>query len=338
MPKLNFVFAPHHNSGAHFVLWSMYYLSGQLCHWNGQELCQVVSPTDLIQEKNAHHHRALRASGLNECIDLIKKSQDIDIPFANVYVTPLTSTRAMQDLYKNTSSSNFEEQLRVCNDTIIADTQKMIDFLQNNYRFSVVKYAEYDRLNVIYNDRCPCDLDDQELQSIDAKLDLWQKQFYKDTDKQFESEIWDRREMLSLIVKIDPLPSFDHMIDYQLPNLIYTTDDIWNNLPDVMSELLEYYQMPLEHARWPSWKQAYYVWREKHDNHFSRCFDQIINAIVNNHYMSLTRFNLNFYKEMLIQQALITRYNLNLKTWQLAKFPSNTQQLHQLLEPNTHIL
>jgi hypothetical protein len=244
----------------------------------------------------------------------------------------------MQGTHGMNTAKDAEEQLRICNNVINNDTQKMIEFLQHNYQFSLVKYADQDRLNTVYNDRCPCDLNDQELESIDAKLDFWQKQFYKDTDKQFGTEIWDRRELLSLIIKVEPLTCFDHMINYQLPNLIYTTDDVWNNLPDVMIELLEYYQLPLDHSRWSSWKQAYYVWREKHDNHFSRCFDQIIEAIVNNHYMSLTRFRLNFYKELLIQHALITRHNLNLKTWQLTQFPNNTQQLHQLLEPNIHIL
>ena len=33
---------------------------------------------------------------------------------------------------------------------------------------------------------------------------------------------------------------------------------------------------------------------------------------------------------------LIYKYGLNLKTWQLEKFPNNTKQLHELLEENIH--
>jgi hypothetical protein len=338
MPKLNFVFVPHHNSGGHFINWSMYYLSGQLQHWDGQAICPVLDLSNIVQEKNAHQHRAVRANGLAGCLEVIKKSQHIEIPVINVYVTALSVSKAMKQIYNVDAVSITAEQHRVCNDAIIQDTKEMIEFLQNNHRLSFVKYDNRDLLNTIYNDRCPCDINDQELQGIDAKLDLWQKQFYQGTDTRFGTEIWDRRELLSLIIKIEPLTCFDHLIDYRLPNLVYTTDDIWNNLPDVMTELLEYYQLPMDHSRWPSWQQAYWSWREKHDNHFSRCFDQIIEAIVNNHYMSLTRFKLDFYKELLIQHALITRHNLNLKTWQLNHFPNNTQQLHQLLEPNIHTL
>jgi hypothetical protein len=54
--------------------------------------------------------------------------------------------------------------------------------------------------------------------------------------------------------------------------------------------------------------------------------------------MSLERFNLDFYKEVIIQNALLYKQNLNLKNWQLEKFPANTQDLHKLLEPNIHQL
>lgn len=339
MSKINFVFLPHHNSGGHFVLWSMYYLSGQLQHWNGQEICSVPEPNDVIQGKNAHQHNAVRARGLQDCLDLIKKSQSIDVPAINVYVTPIEINTVISTMYNTNRLLATADQIRICDEIVVNDTKMLIDFLQKNYQFSFVKYTDHDRFNVIYNDRCPCDdLSSAELNSIDNKLDLWQQRFYNNTAEHFDKEIWDRREQLALIINTEPPVSFDHMIDFELPNLTYTTDDVWNDLPNVMLELLDYYQLPLEKSHWIDWKQAYYVWREKHDNHFSRCFDQIIEAIVNNHYMSLSRFNLNFYKEMLIQNALITRYNLNLKTWQLIKFPNNTQDLHELLEPNIHTL
>lgn len=71
---------------------------------------------------------------------------------------------------------------------------------------------------------------------------------------------------------------------------------------------------------------------------FSRNFDNIIDAIVNNRFMSLSRYRLDLIKEALIQSALITKYNLNLMCYGLDKFPDNTQDLHSLLEPNTHII
>lgn len=338
MPKLNFVFVPHHNSGGHFIIWSMYYLSGELWHWNGREICPVSDPDKIIQGKNAHHQQVIMAYGLADCLSIIEKSQSINLPSINIYAVPITLFTVIKNTYNIDPMLATKEQIHTCTSMMLDDTKSMIEFLQKNYQFSFIKYSNQDRLNVIYNDRFLCDVDGVKLSSSDEKFDLWQQRFYKDSANFFDKEIWDRREQLALIINTDPPMSFDHLIDFKLPNLTYTTDDIWNNLPDVIIELLDYYQLPLDQSRWSDWKQAYYVWREKHDNHFSRCFDQIIEAIVNNHYMSLTRFNLNFYKETLIQNALITQYNLNLKTWQLSKFPNNTQQLHQLLEPNLHTL
>ena len=53
--------------------------------------------------------------------------------------------------------------------------------------------------------------------------------------------------------------------------------------------------------------------------------------------MDLTRFDLDVIQEAFIQRELIYKHNLNLKTFQLEKF-INTQQLHNLLEPNIHPL
>jgi len=52
--------------------------------------------------------------------------------------------------------------------------------------------------------------------------------------------------------------------------------------------------------------------------------------------MDLSRFELNLNQEASIQHVLIYKYDLNLKTWGLEKFPNNTKKLHELLEPNIH--
>ena len=111
-----------------------------------------------------------------------------------------------------------------------------------------------------------------------------------------------------------------------------------NDLPKVILEILDFTGSKLQQQRWNSWLSVYDQWRSRHDQSFSRNFNKIIDSIVNNRYMSLKRYNMNFYKEVLIQHALIFHHNLNLKTWQLSQFPENTQDLHALLEPNIHKL
>jgi hypothetical protein len=64
--------------------------------------------------------------------------------------------------------------------------------------------------------------------------------------------------------------------------------------------------------------------------------DNICESIVNNYYLDIGAYNLDFWQEAILQHILIYKYKLNLKNWQLEKFPTNTQALHKLLEPNIH--
>ena len=105
-----------------------------------------------------------------------------------------------------------------------------------------------------------------------------------------------------------------------------------------MLEILNFIGNNIDQSRWNSWMSVHNQWRQLHAQSFSRNFTEIINAIVNNQYMSLKRYDIDFYKEVLIQHTLIFQHNLNLKTWNLTKFPDNTQDIHALLEPNFHNL
>jgi hypothetical protein len=64
-------------------------------------------------------------------------------------------------------------------------------------------------------------------------------------------------------------------------------------------------------------------------------FEIILDNIIKGVNFDLQRFHLDISQEAAIQQALICRHNLNLKTWELIKF-ENTRQLHMLLEANIH--
>jgi hypothetical protein len=68
---------------------------------------------------------------------------------------------------------------------------------------------------------------------------------------------------------------------------------------------------------------------------FEYNYKHIVESIVNNWSYPI---DLTFDQEIVIQHCLIYHYGLNLKTWQLEKFPNNTQDLHKLLEPNIHPL
>ena len=332
---------PYHNSGGHFVIWSLYFLTGQkYCIGENGSIAPVVSTFD-GNSINFHHQSLLKVSGVDECKRVVGQLQanPNTPPVVNIYLRPNSSSPAYQEVIDNATEVTPEhvELLRTIENT---DTSKMIHWIQcNKFPLIFVEYLQADMLNSFYNDRRPLSiLHNQHVGSLHKKYATWEDMFYKGTAEQFDNNIWDDREKLALIVKPFDTVKFDDCINRHLPHLSYNTDDIWNNFDSLIIEICEFLNLSVMPDRLTIWKSIYDSWRTKHDPYFSRHFDQIIDAIVQGRYMSLTRFNLTFFHEVLIQHALITRHNLNLKTWQLTKFPNNTQEIHKLLEPNIHTI
>jgi hypothetical protein len=197
------------------------------------------------------------------------------------------------------------------------------------------KYCNEDYLNQFYNDRNPLDAFFKEVSDQKQKFHSWQQRFFPDTEFK-DNEIWDQREQLALILRPDMTVNWMDTINLSKPHLNYDTYDAWNFLPEVMAEIIAQSGFTMQIEKVETWKQIYHKWRDRHDPAFSRHYDKILEAIVNNHYLCLKRFKLDFFKEALIQHGLIKKHNLNLKTWQLSTFPDNTQDLYALLEPNIH--
>lgn len=327
---------PYHNTGGHFIDWSLSYLSGQKQTWvNGAiiDLPDAIAP----DSKNFHHHKINMIHGFQNCQQLVHNVSQLPVSSVNVYLTPLPLHQVLDQLFGVSVEQANTKQMHQANEYIDQDTQQMITWLQiNNHRVAFFDYKDLDYLSVFYNNRAVFNYYNQPLATSEEFWNLYTNSFFKKSTEQFDDEIWDRREQLALIVQVDKGIDFVPMINHALSHLYYNNDDVWNDLLNVVKEMLDFFNLEFQQDRLESWQSVYNAWRTKHDPYFARHFDRIVKAIVNNEYLSLTRFNLNFYKEVLIQRELIIKYNLNLKTWQLSKFPNNTQELHKLLEPNIH--
>ena len=96
--------------------------------------------------------------------------------------------------------------------------------------------------------------------------------------------------------------------------------------------------IPLQWDRWDHWQTVYQNWQQINYRcvKFQYELDHIVEAIVNN--WSYPLLELSFLQEVMIQHELLYKHGLNIKNWQLERFPDNTQKLHQLLEINHHQL
>lgn len=148
---------------------------------------------------------------------------------------------------------------------------------------------------------------------------------------------WDRREFLALSIRPTDFPRITDMHDFNFDHYCLDVYDLWTMFDQTVTKLFDYLNLPIDTTRWDQWVNVYREWKGIHYQvvQFDLYFDKIINYILTGKNFNLLPFNLDIYQEAAIQHTLIYKHNLNLKTFQLEQFQS-TQQLHNLLEPNTH--
>lgn len=181
---------------------------------------------------------------------------------------------------------------------------------------------------------------DQEL--FDEQDQLWNHSSAEQWNSTGLTDLWDRRERLALdirpIGKIGVDCASDNFAEADLTkeHIRIGVKDLWCRGEQTFVKLMDYINLPVDSARWVAWQEIYKQWAitQLYILEFIDNLPYILEAIVNNWYYRLPV--LSFNHEVLIQHFLIYKYNLNLKTWQLDKFPNNTQALHSLLEANTH--
>ena len=178
--------------------------------------------------------------------------------------------------------------------------------------------------------------------SNEEQLDDYINHFFKESFIKWKelqlTNTWDKREFIALNFRKNAI-SIAPCIDLSVDHFDIDCLELFNTADAMISSLFDYLEIKLDTDRFFKWNQIYQSWRELHYNrlNFVWHFDKIIEYILKGYYLDLGRFDLDIVQEAFIQHELIYKHNLGLKTWQLEKF-QNTQQLHALLEPNTHLL
>jgi hypothetical protein len=338
--KINILYLPYNNAGGHFIDWSILFVSGQDHYVTpmGSVVPLMLDP-NTRHNRNLHAHQTTMAAGFDHLKQIIKTIQDSKVAVANIYCTRAMHNHILASTYGpecRMDSSTFEQREHA-NLLIKQDNLDMLCWIQQQkFPLMFIDYLPADIISIVYNDRFPA-FNNKEMGTVDTLWSTINQTFFTQAEQSFGNEVWDQREKYALTLQpVAYEADLYQLIDQHRPHLYYNTDAIWNDMPNCLIEMCEFAGLPVDTARFELWQEHYRHWREKHDIGFARDFDRIIDCIVNNRWMSLTRYRLDFFKEVLIQQALIQKHNLNLRTWQLVKFPNNTQDLHKLLESNIH--
>ena len=124
-------------------------------------------------------------------------------------------------------------------------------------------------------------------------------------------------------------------LDLSLPHCLINGEEWLTQGERTMRMIMDFCQTEIVPIRLEQWLPVYYQWQKVQSNSatFSIELEHIVNATVNGWYYPI---DLTLYQEAVVQHCLIYQHNLNIRNWELSKFPNNTQELHKLLEANTH--
>lgn len=302
-------------TGGTFLNWTIHYLAGHTKTYDFKKQSWVDLMDNPLTKINAHLFWPNQANTLSEYHSIFKNLTDTH--------TDLFHTIYFHDFLTDRNSTN-----------------DALTHTKNNLKKGIILLAGKNNFlyHVKYTPRTKRTHDSPD-KSFNELVDNY---FFDSKEKWFNAgltNIWDKREFIALNVDPTKIVYMDDIVindnNYYLLNSI----DLYNTFDTTVYDLFNYLDLTVNEDRYENWSLIYNQWKKLHYQNlrFLWYFDLIIESILAGKTMDLQSFNLDIRQEAAIQRELIYKHSLNLKTWQLEKF-IDTKQLHDLLEPNTHLL
>jgi len=312
--------------GGTFVTWSLHYLAGHDTYFSAKKQAWIDVPADPLTAINSHNFQANQPLTADE----------FDQTFDRLLATPTDRfhTLYLHNFMHNTESVDPDLAVRI--QKISAHNSGMV-VVSNSTDMNLYRAGYESRSGSanLWNRPDQVSTDSQEI------FNDFVAHFFQDSQQKWNQldldNVWDQREFIALNFDFAHTPRIVPNIDTGISCYHLDTQDLFNTFDSTVRHLFEYLALSIDPQRWTTWQTVYQQWRQQHLKRlqFVWYFDTIVDAVVHGRHIDLTRFELDLVQEAAIQQTLIRKHNLNLKTWQLERF-SNTQQLHDLLETNIH--
>jgi len=314
--------------GGTFLDWSIHFLSGQTKYFStplNQFIPLSMNPVDL-KKNNSHNHLKNHPDGA-ELTNRALQLCDTSTGLYSMYTQPIYPNVIAKDKDLKFTKENFDKITKYRE----IDTQELF-LVCNQHNAKIIHLGGESAIPLYLKIINRYDtLTEDELSKRRNQFKNSNQLFFDEDLTQIKN-IWDLREIRALNSR-----PFDAIMEYQInhPHLKIDCREFWTNGEDVIHRIMKYIGFTIDQTRLNSWRTIYRNWQKIHVKPMSFNYNckHIVDAIVNNWSYEI---DLTFNEEVVIQHLLIYKHNLNLKTWQLEKFPNNTQQLHTLLEPNIH--
>jgi hypothetical protein len=313
--------------GGTFLTWSLHYLAGHDTYYNFKEKTFLDLTTNPLTDINSHNFKVNQPNTSDEFDEIVNDLSSSfgkfdTIYFHNLRTIPVTTTSIC------TNTSQAVSQLQTITDRIIV--------LSNKAEHSL--YSQKFNGRVLTHKFNSAEFNKNFTEQYENFIDT----FYSDSKKQWDdlglTNKWDQREFLALNLRPFNIITIIPNVNLTSPHYRLDTFDLYNQFDKSIGSMFNWLGITIDSTRWTHWINVYHQWQLCHQDRqqFVEYFDIIIDSIVNNCYLDLTRFNLDIVREAVIQHVLIYKYGLTIKGFGLEQFPNNTQDLYKLLEPNTY--
>lgn len=306
-----------HSAGGTFLAWSIYYLSGAESYFRAglDAMSPVCDDPINLREKNAH----------NFWPNFPRTKPDFDLYYNKL--------RARDDLNLLFWHENKEYGQDDINDKL-RDLDKIlfVDIDRNSKKFFASLEGRVFDKKYIDPNKLDANWQEQHLAFL--------REFFSESLTEFGSieSPWDHREFLALNLDWDAHDVISNHYDRSRFDHFYINNmDVWLRFDQILPDVFGYMGLEIDQSRLGQWSQVYSRWKMLHVNRINFClyFDAMVDAIVRNINMDLTRFDLDVVQEGALLRSLMRKHGLTLRAYGLERF-TNTQELHALLESNFH--
>jgi hypothetical protein len=318
--------------GCTFVDWSIQFLSGQTQHYHADSNSWIDLTHNPVNNSTAHNYQKNHPAGFDQTSDLLSQIDQQGNGVFTLYPASVTYAKL-----HNSKQLEGHDQII---DYIKHDYHKVFELCSQKTKLIFVDSSpEVALYHITLRRRSFSLLQENQFGPSEIIQQEADEYFFKDSLSYFDSDyVWDKREKRALCIRPYTLgiPNLD--LDFSLPHLWIDSRSLWTLGDLVLKDIMNYVGLAVDPVRFDLWLLIYQIWARKQLEilNFCHVLPHIIDSIVNNWNYQIGE--LSFEQEVAIQHFLIYKHNLNLKTWQLEKFPSNTKDLHKLLEPNTHLV
>jgi hypothetical protein len=324
--------------GCTFLDWSINYLSGNILHFNVDK-GWVGIPDDPLTLTNSHAHLKNHPSGLQRTQAMLDKLAPIT-GLKVLYPFPLHIDLAAKSLGIKPVNISVEDSTLI-NDYRENDYNATLNLLHRHESKLIFLSLEESMILYLTDIRTLAPLVHNSEIMAESELELRESKdlsFFKNAADKWGLHTfnkWDLRERLALDLR--PFKYHKPKIDFSIPHYWLNCEELWFNGEHKILEIMNYLGIEIDISRLEQWLAVYRKWQKIQCKHakFNQECNHIVDSII--HGWDFT-IDLTFNQEVVIQHCLLYKHNLNLKTWQLEKFPSNTRYLHELLEENFHPL